>query len=70
MWLLPICAGCGREPNQIAEYRDAADDEGISANEYVRREEGTYNPDNAHFLCTECYIAAGCPTRPGGWQAP
>ena len=38
--------------------------------EYIRREEGTYNKENGHFLCDECYIRAGMPTSPNGWKCP
>lgn len=38
--------------------------------EYIKREEGTYNPENGHFLCTPCYVKAGCPSSPRGWKAP
>jgi hypothetical protein len=37
---------------------------------YVLQEEGTYNPENGHFLCDTCYIAAGMPSAPGGWVCP
>lgn len=70
----PICLGCNRAPEQIAEYVDAASPENygrpITPSEYVRREEGTYNPNNGHFLCTDCYCAAGMPSSPSGWLAP
>lgn len=39
--------------------------------QYVIYNEGTYNPATGHFLCTDCYIKAGMPTRGGdGWKAP
>lgn len=38
--------------------------------EYVIHEEGTYNPTNGHFLCDDCYIAAGMPTAHNGWVCP
>lgn len=38
--------------------------------EYVRCNDGTYNPINGHFLCDSCYIKAGMPTAPGGWVCP
>lgn len=38
--------------------------------EYIRENEGTYNRTNGHFLCDECYIAAGMPTISGGWICP
>lgn len=37
---------------------------------YVRAEEGTYNPVNGHFLCDDCYIKAGMPSNPSGWKCP
>jgi hypothetical protein len=37
---------------------------------YVRREEGTFNPANGHFLCDACYIAAGQPSSRNGWTCP
>jgi hypothetical protein len=65
----PTCAGCGRTPIEIGEYKHNG--EGLTADEFVRQEEGTYNPDTNHFACTECYIRMGMPTAAGrGWKAP
>lgn len=64
------CTGCNRTPEDIEEYLPENTGSGLDAVEYVIREEGTYNPENGHFLCTSCYIAAGMPTAPGGWRAP
>lgn len=52
------------------ELSDAERTEAMRA--YVAYNEGTYNPDNGHFLCDECYIAAGMPSAPGlkGWVCP
>lgn len=36
----------------------------------IRSEEGTYNHENGHFLCTVCYIRAGQPSSPYGWTCP
>lgn len=69
----PVCVGCNKTPVEIEEYRDAvADDPEMFADEddYVRREEGTFNFTNGHFLCTDCYIDAGMPSSPTGWVAP
>jgi hypothetical protein len=65
-----ICVGCKRKPEEINEYREAALDAGMTASAYVRLEEGTYNSENGHFLCTSCYVSAGCPSTPNGWVAP
>lgn len=67
----PLCNGCRKHPDEIEEYREMATDSDMTPEEFVRLEEGTYNPDNGHFLCTECYIKAGMPSAPGpGWKAP
>lgn len=62
-----ICIGCGGGPELYAQFAEEA---GVTAEEYVRNEEGTYNPTNGHFLCDPCYVAAGMPSAPGGWKAP
>jgi len=65
-----VCVGCGRRPNELDEYVDAARAHGCSPDAYVRSEEGTLNQANGHFLCTTCYIEAGMPSSPQGWIAP
>ena len=65
----PICVGCKHRPGDLDEYVNAAADDETTPDEYVKEEEGTYNPENGHFLCTVCYFKAGCPARPGGWRA-
>jgi hypothetical protein len=64
------CIGCGKAPNEIEEYIEAAAEEDMTPEQYVRTEEGTFNRENAHFACTRCYIAMGCPSSPRGWKAP
>jgi hypothetical protein len=66
----PICTGCNKTPDQITEYVELAADEGMTPDAFVRSEEGTYNRDNGHFLCTNCYVARGMPSSPHGWVAP
>ena len=70
----PTCFACGKSPAQILEYVGASDPENygyrISPDDYVRREEGTYNPQTNRFACTSCYIDAGEPTTATGWKAP
>lgn len=55
------CAVCGKSPCEIEEYVDYAKIEGMTPEEYVRQEEGTYNSQNGHFWCTGCYIKIGMP---------
>lgn len=71
----PVCTGCNKTPAEIAEYVEAATPEnyggeGCTPDEFVKREEGTYNRLNGHFLCTACYVRAGCPTGSPRWVAP
>lgn len=68
-----FCTGCNKPAEKIEKYIEGAEDLGISLAEYVETEEGTYNPANGHFLCTDCYIKAGMPANPypgNGWVAP
>lgn len=64
------CIGCGKAPAEIDEYIEMAEIEEISPEQYVRSEEGTFNPENGHFACTTCYIGMGMPSSPRGWKAP
>lgn len=68
----PICIGCNKTPEELSEYIEMARSEGRgeTPSEFVRRDEGTYNPENGHFLCTPCYVRAGQPSSPRGWRAP
>jgi len=66
----PYCTGCDKSPEDIQEYIDAADENGMTPEDYVRSEEGTYNRINGHFLCTSCYTDAGMPSSLEGWVAP
>jgi hypothetical protein len=66
------CNGCKKEPEELPEYVLHAQYEGMTPTEYVIEEEGTYNPENGHFLCTACYMKAGSPSMPFPyrWIAP
>jgi len=66
----PVCIGCQKRPVEIEEYVELAEIYSITPDECVRREEGTYNDANGHFVCTDCYIAMGMPSSPKGWVAP
>jgi hypothetical protein len=79
----PICVGCNKTPDELDEFITEAanataflaDEENydgtvITPTEFVLQNEGTLNPANGHFLCTQCYIAAGMPSSPTGWVAP
>lgn len=66
----PICIGCNKHPGELDEYVEAAHEENLTPDQFVVLEEGTYNKTNGHFLCTDCYVAAGMPSSPKGWVAP
>ena len=57
----PICIGCNKQPDEIDEYLDEEVLDGMTPDNYVRKEEGTYNAANGHFYCTDCYIKARMP---------
>lgn len=65
------CVRCLKTPDEIPEYVIMAEAEGYaSPTQAVQMDEGTYNRENGHFACTECYIAMGQPSSPRGWKAP
>ena len=69
----PICHYCKKHPAEIDEYIEAAEVEEITPDDYVRAEEGTYNPETGNFACTACYIDIGMPANPWpgpAWKAP
>lgn len=66
----PRCIGCNKTPDELACYALEAEELGITATEYVQQEEGTYNAENGHFTCDNCYILMGMPTGRLGWVAP
>lgn len=62
---LPIitCIGCGKRPEEIAEYK--YNEEQMDPTAYVIMEEGTFNKHEKNkFYCTECFIKAGMPLNP------
>lgn len=68
----PYCFRCGKPASSFSAYRDMIHDAfpEVTAADYVRDEEGTYNPETNRFACDACYIAIGTPSAPNGWRAP
>lgn len=69
----PHCLRFAAAMNDYDSFVEADDDGFVSSEAregYVIEEEGTYNPENGHFLCDSCYIKAGQPSSPGGWKCP
>ena len=72
----PICVGCGTRPADLdcydgylsSQYKDLAE----ARTHACLSEEGTLNPLNGHFLCDQCYISFGMPSRPfpDRWVCP
>ena len=56
-----MCKVCGKAPEEIDEYIDMGNDAEMTPEEFVRQEEGTFNPETGMFYCTECYIKIGMP---------
>lgn len=54
------CRGCGKAPHEIEEYVIEAKEEGVTPEQWVKDNEGTYDLAQ-RFWCTLCYIKAGCP---------
>lgn len=56
-----VCKECGRTPAEIEEYSYWNTQSGLDSDDYVKQEEGTYNPETGRFWCTNCYINIGMP---------
>lgn len=62
-----MCTKCGKTHSEINEYVTAAAMDGYAtAEDYVRENEGTFDPVHNKFLCTSCYVALGCPVISAG----
>lgn len=57
------CPYCKRKPNEIDEYKLLAKEHEMTAEDYVRMDEGTYDSKTNLYCCTSCYIHLGMPTR-------
>lgn len=55
------CKVCGKQPHEIEEYTYYAKENEMTPEEFVRQQEGTYNPETQLFYCTECYFRVGMP---------
>ena len=59
--IIPKCVGCHKEPKKLSEYVSMGKSEGMTPEQFVKSEEGTYNSRNGHFYCSPCYLKAGMP---------
>lgn len=60
------CCRCRRPPHKIDDYIETShllSESFDDVEEYIRKEEGTYNPSTNLFACDICYILLG---QPGG----
>lgn len=62
----PNCGKYASDMSYIDHYREPDQ----SRADYIRSEEGTYNPSNGHFACDPCYISVGMPSSERGWKQP
>ena len=62
------CAVCRKTPDELEEYQDQAKAEEMTPDEFVRENEGTFNPRVQLFCCTTCYIDIGMPSSNAGWK--
>lgn len=56
------CPYCGKHPNDLEEYVEAAKEENVSVVEYVKYNENTYCQFTGCFVCTSCYVNIGMPS--------
>lgn len=49
------CKVCKKEPHKIDEYIRESREYGLTPEEFVIREDGTYNKITNKFICTACY---------------
>jgi hypothetical protein len=62
------CGLCEKTPDQDPSYVEAAAAEGLTPEEYVRQEEGTFNAATGLYACDDCYIKLGAPFASPRWQ--
>ena len=55
------CKICGKEPKEISEYCELAEEDCMTPDNWVAKEEGTFNFETGKFYCTECYVKIGMP---------
>lgn len=55
------CAQCKKRPDELNEYIYEAKLEGVTPDEFVASNEGTFNAVEQVFWCTECYLELGLP---------
>ena len=55
------CVVCGKKVEDILIYRLMAEEEGLTPEEFVINNEGTYNREKDIFCCDGCYIKIGMP---------
>ena len=57
----PHCAICKKTPDAISIYVQYAEENGMSPDDYVLLNEGTFNYRNNLFYCDQCYVLIGMP---------
>jgi hypothetical protein len=57
----PICIVCNKTADELEEYKFGAEENDMTPEDFLIEQEGSYNPSNGHFYCTDCYVKSNCP---------
>lgn len=57
------CPYCDKQPHEIEEYKIYAKLDNVTPEQFVIKEEGTYDHRTKLFCCTICYVTIGAPTN-------
>lgn len=52
----PYDPSCKREAKDIPSVVQFAQENAMTPEEFIKAEEGTYNPVTGHFLCDPCFL--------------
>ncbi len=55
------CKVCKKEPKDLGSVVYFASLENMEPDEFVKENDGTYNPTTEEFFCNTCYISVGMP---------
>ena len=58
----PQCSVCKKEAHEIPVYVAYAEMEGMTPEDFIYMNEGTFNYRNNLFYCNKCYIKIGMPS--------
>jgi len=53
------CKVCGKQPHEIEDCVSYAEEYEIAPEEFVRQNNGTYDPKTETFYCMDCFVRTG-----------